>query len=96
MLLALEKRVRVALGDHIQKRYSVGLDIVVEQPPRPEFGEFALPVGFALAKLLKRPPRKIIEEIVAELGTIPGVAAIEPAGAGYINLRLDRGPTRQR
>ena len=91
MLLALEKRVRVALGDHIQKRYSVGLDIVVEQPPRPEFGEFALPLGFALAKLLKRPPRKIIEEIVDELGSIPGVATVEPAGAGYINLRLDRG-----
>ena len=91
MLLALEKRVRAAVGDHIQKRYSVGLDIVVEQPPRPEFGEFALPLGFALAKLLKRPPRKIIEEIVDELEPIPGVATIEPAGAGYVNLRFDRG-----
>ena len=91
MLLALEERVRAALGDHIQKRYSVGLDIVVEQPPRPEFGEFALPLGFALAKLLKRPPRKIIEEIVDELEPIPGVATIEPAGAGYVNLRFDRG-----
>lgn len=91
MLLALEKRVRAAVGDHIQKRYSLELEIVVEQPPRPEFGEFALPVGFALAKLLKRPPRKIIEEIVDELEPIPGVAAIEPAGAGYVNLRFDRG-----
>ena len=91
MLLALEKRVRAAVGAHIQKRYSVELEIVVEQPPRPEFGEFALPVGFALAKLLKRPPRKIIEEIVDELEPIPGVAAIEPAGAGYVNLRFDRG-----
>ena len=91
MLLALEKRAGAAVGDHIQKRYSVELKIVVEQPPRPEFGEFALPAGFALAKLLKRPPRKIIEEIVDELEPIPGVAAIEPGGAGYINLRFDRG-----
>ena len=91
MLLALEKRVGAAVGDHIQKRYSVELKIVVEQPPRPQFGELALPLGFALAKLLKRPPRKIIEEIVDELEPIPGVAAIEPAGAGYINLRFDRG-----
>ena len=91
MLLALEKRVGAAVGDHIRKRYSVELKIVVEQPPRPEFGEFALPAGFALAKLLKRPPRKIIEEIADELEPIPGVAAIEPAGAGYINLRFDRG-----
>ena len=91
MLLALEERVRAAVGDHIQKRYSVELDIVVEQPPKPEFGEFALPLGFALAKLLKRPPRKIIEEIVDELEPIPDVAAIEPAGAGYVNLRFDRG-----
>ncbi len=91
MLLALEKRVREAVGDHIKKRYSVEVAIVVEQPPQPRFGEVALPVGFALAKLLKRPPRKIIEEIVAELEPIPGVAAIEPAGAGYVNLRFDRG-----
>ena len=80
MLLALEKRVGAVVGDHIQKRYSVELKIVVEQPPRPQFGELALPVGFALAKLLKRPPRKIIEEIVDELEPIPGIAAIEPAG----------------
>ncbi len=91
MLLALEKRVREAVGEHIQKRYSVEVAIVVEQPPQPQFGEVALPVGFALAKLLKRPPRKIIEEIVDELQPIPGVATIEPAGAGYVNMRFERG-----
>ena len=91
MLLALEKRVREAVGEHIQKRYSVEVAIVVEQPPQPRLGEIALPVGFALAKLLKRPPRKIIEEIVDELAPIPGVGAIEPAGAGYVNMRFERG-----
>ena len=30
-------------------------------------GEFALPLSFELAKRLRKPPRKIAEEIVAEL-----------------------------
>src|SRR5262249_4327374 len=35
-------------------------------------------------------PRKIAEEIVAALGTVPGFEKFEVAGAGYINARLDR------
>jgi arginyl-tRNA synthetase len=57
-------------------------------PPKPELGDAATPVGFALAKLLKRPP----VAISAELATVPlpGVREIGAAG-GYLNLYLDRG-----
>ena len=90
MFLVLEERVRGAVAAHIAKTYAVDVEIVVEQPPKPEFGELAVPVGFALAKRLKRPPRRIVEEISAAIDPIPGIASIEPAGAGFINLRFDR------
>lgn len=64
----------------------------IEQPPESRFGDYALPLAFELARSLRKPPRKIAEEIVAALtaNPIPGFAGFEVAGAGYINARLDR------
>jgi len=64
--------------------------IVVEQPPRIDLGEYALPLAFELAKTLRKAPRKIAEEIIAGVGPIEGIEKLEVAGAGYINVRLDR------
>ncbi len=90
MFLLLEERVRDAVASHIADHYGVNVEVIVEQPPKPEFGELAIPVGFALAKLLKRPPREIIEEISSSIDPIPGVQSVESAGAGYVNVRFDR------
>ncbi len=59
-------------------------------PKQPEFGELALPVAFQLARQLRKAPKAIAAELAAELGAIPGVAALEVAGNGYLNVRLDR------
>lgn len=53
-------------------------------------GEYALTFCFELAKKLRKPPRKIAEEIVAKIGPIPGIEKLEVAGGGYINARADR------
>ena len=70
----------------------MGVDtpVVVEQPRDAKFGELALPVAFQLARQLKKAPRVIAEEMVAKLTGLPGVAALEIAGNGYINVRFDR------
>jgi len=65
-------------------------NIVVEQPPKIEFGEYALPVAFELAKKLRKAPLKIAAEIVAGVGAISGFEKFEVAGAGYINVRVSR------
>ena len=49
-----------------------------------------LPLAFELAKKLRKAPRKIAEEIVSGIGSIPGFEKLEFAGAGYINARLRR------
>jgi len=64
--------------------------IVIEQPPKVEFGEYALPLAFELAKKLRKAPRKIAEEIVAKIGLVEGFEKMEVAGAGYINARVKR------
>lgn len=62
----------------------------VEEPPQVLLGDYALPVAFELARTLRKSPRKIAEELVAAMGTVPGFTGFEVAGAGYINCRLDR------
>ena len=85
---ALAERVRALL----REKYELELpSVVIEQPPKIAFGEFALPLAFELAKRLRKPPRKTAEEVVGALGSVPGFKAFELAGAGYINARLDRG-----
>ena len=90
MFHLLEKRVQEAFHHHIQARYALDLAVAIEQPKQPDFGELALPVAFQLAKQLKQAPKKIAAELVAEVGAIAGVAALEVAGNGYINVRFDR------
>jgi len=75
----------------LQRSYGLELPkIVIEQPPKVDLGEFALPLAFELAKKLRKAPRKIAEEIVAGIGSVPGFETFEVAGAGYINVRVSR------
>ena len=83
------------------KKYEITLaNLVVEQPPNIALGELALPVAFELAKRLRKAPRAIATELAAELTAalpeLEGVASVEVAGAGYLNIRLDRAATVRR
>ncbi len=76
-------------------KYNITLtNLVVEQPPSIALGELALPVAFELAKRLRKAPRAIATELAAELTAalpeLEGVTSVEIAGAGYLNIRLDR------
>jgi arginyl-tRNA synthetase len=90
MFHLLETQVQRAFHDHIQARYGIDFPVAIEQPKQSDFGEMAVPAAFQLAKQLRQPPRKIAAELVADIGSVPGVAALEVAGNGYINIRLDR------
>jgi arginyl-tRNA synthetase len=87
----LERRLAQHIREFLRRTYKVELErIVIEQPPNVQFGEYALPLAFELAKKLRKAPRKIAEEIVAEIGSIEGFRKFEVAGAGYINARVNR------
>jgi arginyl-tRNA synthetase len=91
LYLELEQQLTRRIGDLLKRQYDLEVPrLVVDQPPRVDLGEYALPLSFELAKKLRKPPRKIAEEIVAALGDLPGFAKFEVAGAGYINAKVDR------
>ncbi len=87
----LELRIREQITAHLSKQIAACPAITVEQPKEAAFGEFALPIAFHLARQLRKAPRLIAQEIAAGLPPIAGVSAVEFAGGGYLNLRLDRG-----
>jgi arginyl-tRNA synthetase len=87
----LERRLVGHLREFLRRTYNLELtNIVVEQPPKIEFGEYALPLAFELARKLRKAPRKIAEEIVAGVGALAGFEKFEVAGGGYINVRVNR------
>jgi arginyl-tRNA synthetase len=86
-----QRLLRERLRSVLQAKYQVELPyIAIEQPPDLEMGEYALPVAFELARRLKRSPRAIAGELVADLLPLEGFASFTVAGAGYINGKLDR------
>ncbi len=93
MFHLLEKRIAQAVASRIEALYGVGegKPAQTEQPKQTTFGEIAMPAAFQLARQLKKAPKQIAEQLSSAVGTIEGVSAIEIAGNGYLNLRLDRG-----
>ena len=81
----------------LKDKYDItGANIATEQPPTIALGEIATPVAFELAKRLRKAPKMIAAELAAELSGMEGVAAVEVAGAGYLNIKLDRAAAAKR
>ncbi len=91
MFHLLEKQVQDAFRAQILAQFGLDAPVALEQPRQSDFGDLAVPAAFQLARQLRQAPRKIAAELVEGIGRIPGVAAMEIAGNGYINLRFDRG-----
>jgi arginyl-tRNA synthetase len=96
--LELQQRLLAQVRELIQTQYGVELGpIAIEQPPDLKLGEFALPVAFELARKLRKAPKIIAGELAtaltanltANLENSP-YASFEAAGAGYLNVRLNR------
>ncbi len=88
----LEHALADAILGALQRRYpGVALPgVVVEQPPKVELGDFAIPI-FPFAKPLRSAPLKIAESIRAEAGSIDGIAEMQVVPPGYLNVKIDRG-----
>ncbi len=87
-----EHRLARRVLECLQRRYPDATlpRVVVEQPPKVELGDFAIPM-FPFAKPLRSAPLKIAEMIRADVGAIEGIAEMQVAPPGYLNVRVDRG-----
>ena len=63
-------------------------ELALERPANAEHGDYATSVAMRLAPILSRKPREIADELATTIGAIPGVAGVEVAGPGFINIRL--------
>jgi arginyl-tRNA synthetase len=91
MFHILERRIAEAFASRIESMYGVAGPAVTEQPKQASFGEIAVPAAFQLARQLKKAPKAIAGDLSEAVGRIEGISALEIAGNGYINVRLDRG-----
>lgn len=61
---------------------------VIERPKNREHGDYATNVALVLAKSAGAPPRVIAEALASRLRAVPGVARVEVAGPGFVNITL--------
>lgn len=60
--------------------------IDIEVPKVGSFGDISTPSAMGLSKVLRKPPRKIAEEIVAAIGKKDIFEKVDIAGPGFINF----------
>ena len=87
---ALKARVRAILAETHGIGDDAGVTIAIETPPNRTLGDLGTPVAFDLARRLRKAPRAIAQDLAERMGPIPGIARIEAAANGYLNVFLDR------
>ena len=64
-------------------------EVRIERPKSREHGDYATNVALALAKQAGMPPRDLAGLLADQLAGEPGIATVEVAGPGFINVRLE-------
>lgn len=69
----------------------VPAQVVVERPKSKDHGDYATNVALQLAKKAGVPPRELATLLSERLAAAEGVAGVEIAGPGFLNIRVDAG-----
>ncbi|KAB7746173.1 arginine--tRNA ligase [Nostocoides sp. F2B08] len=88
----LSAAIRAALGDAVaagQLSVPVPDEVRVERPRSRDHGDWATNVALQLAKPAGMPPRDVAEILAERMRTVSGVAAVDVAGPGFLNITLD-------
>lgn len=64
-------------------------DLPIERPKNRDHGDWASNAALKLAKVVGANPREFATEIAERLTAVDGIASVEVAGPGFINIRLD-------
>jgi arginyl-tRNA synthetase len=68
---------------------AVPADVTIDRPKNRDHGDYATNVALQLAKAAGRPPREVAEAVAARLRDVDGIASVDVAGPGFLNVRLD-------
>ena len=64
-------------------------EVVVERPKNLDHGDYATNIALVLAKPAGSNPRAVAELVAGELRQVDGVAKVDIAGPGFLNITLD-------
>ena len=90
MWAELKRELAAALAAAVRERFGVEHEPVLEVPPRRELGDLSSPAGMQLARVLRRPPKAIAEELAGALARPGRVRDVQVQGTGFLNFFLDR------
>ena len=68
---------------------AVPAEVHLERPRQREHGDWSTNVAMQLAKRAGTAPRALATDLAARLEQTPGVASVEVAGPGFLNIRLE-------
>jgi arginyl-tRNA synthetase len=88
----LADAVRSVLADAVTSgdlALAVPDEITIDRPRSREHGDYATPVALKLAKQAGVAPRMIADVLAPRLRAVPGIAGVDVAGPGFLNIRLD-------
>jgi arginyl-tRNA synthetase len=88
IVVPIVERRREAAGITDEVAVSVD-DVVLERPKNRDHGDWACNIAMKLAKRVGANPRELAQEFADALVQVDGVASVEVAGPGFINVRLD-------
>ena len=63
--------------------------VELERPREESHGDFATNAALMLAPVVRRNPREVATEIAERVRALPGVASVDVAGPGFINLTMN-------
>ncbi len=66
-------------------------EVVIERPKNPEHGDYTTNVAMRLAKPAGKPARDVAELIATRLRDLDGIAKVDVAGPGFLNITLAAG-----
>ncbi|NUP51800.1 MAG: arginine--tRNA ligase [Catenulispora sp.] len=83
--------VHAAVADGELTLTAVPATVTVERPKNRDHGDYATNVALQLTKAAGIPPRAVAELLAERLRRIDGIAGVDIAGPGFLNLRLAAG-----
>ena len=63
--------------------------VTIERPKSADHGDYATNIAMQLAKPTGKPPREVAELLATRIKAADGIAAVEVAGPGFLNITLD-------
>lgn len=85
----IKKDLRNIINECLSKMNIDGVSFIVEVPKNKENGDYSTNVAMELTKVLRKNPREIAEEIVANIDKENIIDRIVIAGAGFINFYIN-------